>query len=115
MTKQEATNLYRNLNRLGDLKGVKFAYAVSKNINLIKTEIDLLEKAIAPSEEYKKVDELRVAICEKYAKKDENGKVIIKDNAYDIEDTEAFEAELKKLKEEYKKEFDARDKQVEEY
>lgn len=115
MTKQEMVQLFQALNTMGTKKGVKFAYGVSRNLAIMKPEIEAIEKAGNPTEEFKKVDELRVAIAEKYAKKDEAGKPITADNAYVMENTEEMEKEFAVLKEENKEVFEARETQVKEY
>lgn len=115
MTKQEAVNLYINLNKLGNFSGAKFAYGVSKNINLLKVEVDALDKAFAPSEEYKKFDEERMVIVKKFAKKDEKGEPIVVNNNYEMEDQEAFDVEFNALKANNQEVWDSRVKQLKEY
>lgn len=122
MLKSEAVALYQNLNKLGQLKGVKFAYAVSKNLNMLKPEVESLEKASAFSDEYKKFDDLRVALAEKHSHKDEKGKPIMIPRAdnprlsdYSIENQALFDKEFEALKSEHLTVFDARQKQIEEY
>jgi hypothetical protein len=115
MKKQEAVNLYSNLNKLGKLTGVKFAYAVSKNLNILKSEIESLEKASKPSEKYIEFDKERVELAKKYAKKDEKGKPLSENNAFVMEDQEAFEKEFNELKEKNKDLVEEREKQMNEY
>jgi polyribonucleotide nucleotidyltransferase len=115
MNKQEILNLYRALNGLGNLSGAKFAYAVAKNINLIKSEIEALEKASTPSDEFKKFDEARVKLAEEFAKKDKDGKAETKDNAYVIEDQKAFDKAFEKLRKEYKETVEARETQMKQF
>ncbi len=112
MTKLDILNLWNNLQKLGGLSGVKFAYAVSKNLSILKPEIEALEKAQERSEEFKKFDDLRIALAEKHAKKDKDNKPVIVGNDYQIEDRPAFDKELEKLKQEYKNVVDAREKQM---
>ena len=45
-----------------DLKGVKFSLQVSKNINLIKAELEHIEEAAKPSEEFLEIAKLVQAI-----------------------------------------------------
>jgi formate dehydrogenase maturation protein FdhE len=117
MLKSELISLYQALNKLGNLKGVKFAYGVSKNISIIKPEIELLEKSATMTDEYKEFEEERIKMVEKFAKKDDKGKPIMVNDVYDIEKdnqkelNKAFEV----LKSEHKKAFEAREKQVQEY
>ena len=75
MKKREVLALWINLNKLGELTGVKFAYAVAKNINVLRPEVESLEKAIELSERFKEYDATRVALEEKYEENErkENG------------------------------------------
>jgi hypothetical protein len=114
MTKGEAISLYNALGKLGYLSGVKFAYAVSKNLSLLKPELEALQKAVEPSEEYKVYDKKRVELAEKYAKKDENEKAVIINNEYKIENQKEFNKEFEKLKKEFPKEIEIRDNQIKE-
>ena len=117
MTKNDSIALFQSLNRLGTLKGVKFAYGVSRNISLLKPEVESLEKAAAVSEEYAEFEKARIALVEKFAKKDDKGKFIKKSNNYEIEEgkQEELDKEFEALKAENQKVFDARLKQIEEY
>ena len=45
MTKQDIVELWQGLNKVRHLTGVKFAYAVAKNINILKPEVTALEEA----------------------------------------------------------------------
>lgn len=117
MTKNESVALFQSLNRLGNLKGVKFAYGVSRNISLLKPEVESLEKAVAVSEEYAEFEKKRIALVEKFAKKDEKGKFIMTGNNYEIEEGKQGELdkEFEELKSDNEEVFSARLKQVEEY
>lgn len=59
----------------------KLAYAIGKNLMALQEAAELIERQ-------------RVAIAESYAKKDEEGKPIVKDNSYDMENMEAFKTEF---------------------
>lgn len=80
MTKENLIKLYNSLFQLQYLRGAKFSYAVAKNIDLMKPEIDALNKAVEKSEAYitleKEFEPERVVIAEKYANKDKEGKAI---------------------------------------
>lgn len=117
MTKSESIALFNALNTLGKLKGVKFAYAVSKNVSLLKAELESLEKASAASKEFEEFEVKRIAMVEKFAKKDKDGKAEKKGNNYIIEDGKQAELdkEFEVLKKENKDVWDARLKQLEEY
>lgn len=71
--------------KLGDKRlPVKISYAIHKNA-----------AAIEPS--LKAYDETRKSLVEQYAKKDEDGKPIIEDNKYTIEDIAAFNEDMAEL------------------
>ena len=114
MNKGEAISLYHALSKLGNLSGVKFAYAVSKNLSLLKSELEALQKAVEPNEEYKVYDKKRVELAEKYSKKDENGKPVVVNNEYDLENKKEFLSEFAKLQKEFSKEIEGRENQVKE-
>ena len=121
MKKSEVLLLYKALNRLGSLTGVKFAYAVSKNINILKNEIESLDKAMEPSEKFMEYDKARIALVELHAEKDDKGKAKIETSAsgaqqYVIdEENKMFKKAFDTLKAKHKEAVDARDKQTEEY
>lgn len=54
------------------LGNARFSYAVTKNMKMISEELEIIQKSIEQSEEYKVYDKLRIELCEKYAEKDEN-------------------------------------------
>jgi hypothetical protein len=123
MTKLDNITLYKALSdtKLGSLPGFKFAYAISKNLAILKTEIEALQKALEPSEEYKKYDEKRIGLAIKYSKKGENGepKTIVNPTnpnifEYELEDKEGFKNEFEGLREENKDVISAREAQIKE-
>lgn len=125
MTNQEVLQLNQALNQLGKMSGVKFAYAVSKNVANIKAELEALDKSFEASEAYKAFDAARVKLAEEHAKKGEDGsplKIEKKDSSgnvisgsYIMDDQAAFDAAFEELKLEHKEAVEAREKQVEEY
>lgn len=115
MTKQEMFTLYKSLNQLGQLKGVKFAYAVSRNLKKIQPEIDAMDKSFEPSEDFKKFDEERVELAKTHAKKDANGEPETKNNQFIMEDQAVFEVEFTALREKYAEAVKEREDQAKEY
>lgn len=117
MTKQELITLYKGLNSLGDLKGVHFSYAVTRNINRLKQEIETLDKVMEVKDDYKEFDTARLALLEEHSKKGEDGKPLLIEDAggqrYDVQDT--FAAAFEALKEEHKEAIEAREAQIAEY
>lgn len=122
MTKGQSISLYKNLNDLGSLQGVKFAYAISRNINKLKSEMESIDKTLQLPEKYKEFDTARVGLAEKYADKDENGKPKKEKSAngseqfiISIVNQKKFDKEFEAIKKEHQEAVDLRDKQIEEY
>ena len=113
MTKAELLSFYRAMNTLGNATGAKFSYAVTRNLNALKGEVDAIQSALNPTEKFTEYDNKRVALAKEHSKKDEQGKPLIEGNQYVVEDT--FDVAFEALKEEYKEEIDARQKQIEDY
>mgnify|MGYP001619835562 CR=1 FL=1 len=76
MFKKDLLRIFRTLNSLGALTGTKFVYAVSKNINLLKNEVESLEKASAAKEDFVSFEKARVALAKEHAKKDDEKKEV---------------------------------------
>lgn len=114
MTNQEIVNLFEALNGI-NLKGVKFNYSVSKNIELLKKEINSFKESTKPSEEFAKYEKERTNLCVKHAEKDGKGKPIIENNEYKITNIEEFEKEIAELKEKNKEAIEARQAQLKEF
>ena len=70
MKRKDYIALFGNLKKLGGLKGVKFAYAVEKNKNLLKQEVESVQEAIKPLENFQEYDAKRMKLAEQYAEKD---------------------------------------------
>jgi hypothetical protein len=101
MTKQEAFNLYQNIStNLSNLTGSKFAYGISRNINILKAEIEALQKAGLDYETK------RLELAAKYSKKDSDGQPVLINNQFQLEDSVGFVNSLEKLKLENKEYFD---------
>ena len=121
MKKSGILSLYRSLNQLGALSGVKFSYAIAKNINNIKNEVESIDKALEPDEKFQEFEKERVVLLEKYAEKDDNGKPKkeMSENGSEQyvmgEGLKKFEKEFDILKKTHKEAVDARDKQIEDY
>jgi hypothetical protein len=96
LTKKEVLDLNNALHRIGDLDGVQFAYAVSKNIVKLKTEIIALQTAFAPKPEFMVFENARLDL---EAKKDKK----------------TFEKKMEALKKKHKKVISEREKQVKEF
>ena len=113
-TSLEWDKTYSALSKLGKLKGVKFSYAVAKNIGRIESHLKELELAIKPDQEYEQYDKLRVQIVEKHADKDENGVPIIEGNQYKV-DEEKIKQEIDDLNDKYADAIKYRERQMDEF
>ena len=114
-TKREAMALFIGLKKLANLKGVKFAYFVTKNMAALLPEMKALEEVSAPSEEYQEFDKKRVELIKKFAKKNDKGGFNIVDGNYELEDEKGMEEAFEVLKAENKEVWDARKEQEKEY
>jgi len=115
MTKQELLDLNDALMAVGGLTGVKFAYAVAKNVNIIKDEINAIKKAVEFSPEYRKFETERIKEAIAFAKKTPKGETMIADGKYIFENPKEWEKKFEEIKKKYKKAFDAREKQLDEF
>lgn len=118
MTKGEVLELYFGLNSLGELHGARFAYAVIRNINLLKGEAEALLEARNPKQDYIIFEREQVALAKLHAvmkdgvpqKYVENGKEF-----YAIADMEKFNKEFEVLKAKHLPAIDNYQAQLKEY
>lgn len=100
--KREEVVYYLNgLNSVVDISGLKFAYAVSKNLKALQDEAKEINKKRFPeaTDEVVKFEEEKVKLLEKFAKKDNNGNYI-PDKATGgmfLDDKDAYMKEYEKL------------------
>ena len=114
MTKLDLVNLFQSLHQVKELKGIKFAYSVIKNINIIKSEIEALQKASESSLGFIEYEKKRMELAKKFAKKDK-GEPVIEGDRYILEDEKKFGKEWEKLKKEYEEEVGKREWQIKQY
>jgi hypothetical protein len=115
ITKKRATELFGGLQDVSNLPGVKFAYNVIKNTKLLQPEIDALQKAGELSEEFKAFEIERMALAQKFAKKDKEGNPVIENNSFVLADQAGFDKEFKLLQKKHDKAIKARESQVAEF
>lgn len=117
MIKKDVIELYNGLKGVSKFPGVKFAYTIARNLEVLKPEVNSLMKAVAHSEDYKKYDQERIELAKKHAKKDEHNRPMMTDDQknYILEDENDFEKDFKDLNLKNKKVVDAREKQIKEY
>jgi len=115
MTKGQLVELFSTLNTLGKLQGVKFTYAVARNIAALKNEVEAINKSLEPSSEFMVYDKERVELAQKFAKKDEKDKPLTENNRYVMEDEKGFDKAFAKLQEKHKEIIEKREKQFKDY
>lgn len=116
VTKKQVLELWHVMSQLKKIGDTKFAYCLVRNNNLIEPEIKALQEIEKPSEEYLKYDAAVIETARKYAKKDENNEIIIKNDHFEIasEQVKEFNEELAKLAEEHKAVVEERNKKLKE-
>lgn len=116
MKNKDLFGILNCINAIGNINSsVKFSYAMAKNKKKIEAEISAILEGIKPSEAYKAYEQKRMDLCDKYSAKDVQGKAIIENNSYKIENREQFEKDIAKLQEKNKETLEVRKKQEEEY
>lgn len=83
--RSDLIRLANGLDSLKKVENINVAYSISKNLSSLKTEIESIEGALKNAEEnntetLKDYNKERMAIVNKYANKDEDGKLITDDN-----------------------------------
>lgn len=96
----------------GPIKSTKFNYAVIKNKKRLLEEVESIEEVNAASSEFMAYEQKRVKLCESHAKKGEDGKPLIEQDNFVLEDKEKFDKEFKALSEEHKEVVEARKEQT---
>ncbi len=117
MKNRELFGIMAGLQAVGNLRGVKFAYAAAKNSRIVSEEIKALQEASKPEEGFLAFDKARVALCVEHAEKDEAGKPKANGNGYSIAaDRQAlFDASLATLREVHAEALQRRKDQQEEF
>ena len=121
LKRREALELVAALDAVSNLSGIKFAYAMAKNVKLIASEVEDMQAGLKPSKRYQEYDNKRVEICKEHSKKDDNGKPVMmplgrgQQGFAGLEDNPEFEVAVEALREEYKSELDEREQLVAEY
>lgn len=98
-----------------DIGNAKFKYFVWKNKKLIQDELEIIEKSLVISDEFKKYDSERVELCKTHSNKDESWEAIMINNSFDIIDKWLFTIDMKELQEKHKETLEAYAKQIEDY
>lgn len=105
----------KTLDKVSNYDGIDFAYAVFKNKQLIDNKLMEVEFIKNVSPEVIQYEEQRISICEEYSKKDENGRSIIVNDLYSVNEElqNEFKVKMDNLYTKYKDSIDERRKQIE--
>lgn len=117
MTNQQVVDLYLGLKTVEDLSGVKFAYAVAKNMVILDREIKPIRVAAEPNGEFKIYEDARIKLAEGHAViEDGKPKTYVEDGfqRYTIKDQAKFEEDFKQLRTKHRKAISDRKNQEEE-
>lgn len=100
MNKGDLLNLWGIFTLLQSVKAnVKFSYAVAKNRVKIKPEVEAIQEAMKPSDEYLKFEQERFALLQEYGDKDEKGRIKMENgNVHITEKLDEFNEKLDALK-----------------
>lgn len=119
LKKNDLFDLFKNLKKLSNLKGVKFSYAIAKNVVIVEREISAIDESLKPSEDFVKYEKERIELAKEYSEKDEKGnpKTTTKNKkeVFVMKDKTKFDKAFKKFQGTYKIVLDKRQKQVDEY
>ncbi len=120
MKKSDLYRLKKGLESVGALKGFKFAYAVTKNLRLLREEISVLDELRAPSVEYAKYETERFELARQHSKRDEGGNPIttISDNGHPVctvLDIRAFEKALEDIAAKYESTIEEHNAKIQHY
>jgi hypothetical protein len=118
ITNEGIVELHNGLMNVGNLTGVKFSYAVAKNINILKGEVESFRKAAMPTEIFQTYEKERFENASKHAEKGSDGKalkeVIDGIERFVIKNKEEFEKDYKAIREKHKEAIQKREVQLKE-
>jgi len=118
LTRQQVLDLHNGLHSVGNLNGVKFAYAVSKNLFKMKSEVEALQETYKPAQEFVTYEGERIKLAEEHAEKTDDEPKKIMENGiqrFVIKDKKTFDKELEVLKKKYKTALESRKEQIESF
>lgn len=103
------------LDKVSSYEGIDFAYVVFKNKQIIDKKMMEVEFIKNVSQEVIEYEESRIKFCEEYSKKNTDGKSIIENDIYLIQDNlqDEFKIKMDDLYEKYKTHIDERRQQIE--
>ena len=93
-------------------KSHEFAYAIFKNKQLIDEILKDVEFINDVDEKFMEYENKRIELCRICAKKDPDGKEIVQEGRFAIQDNDTFTKGMDELRAEYKEVVDKRDEQL---
>lgn len=117
MKNKDLFKLASSIMACSSLKGVRFSYALSKNMNKIKSELKIFEEANQPSPEFKKFEEARLKLNKEFGDLDENGNLKMANGQYVIlpQNRKKFDKAFEELKKKSKSVLKAREEQIKQF
>lgn len=103
---QEAVSLYQAMQNdlFKGLKGAKFNYALKRNREILKKELQTVEDSFVSNPDYEKLEEERINMLSKYVERDDKGNPVVEsDGNFKIKegDKEKFNSEFDPIRENY--------------
>ena len=117
MKKRDLFGLLAGLQAVGNLRGVKFVYAVARNARLLQAETKALQAAAQPDEALQALERARIALCTEYAEKDEAGNARVSGASFVIDASKRaqFDDQVAALQGEHAEVVSRREEQLREY
>ena len=119
LKKKNLLDLFENLQKLSNLKGVKFSYAIARNVVIVRREVEAIEESLKPFDEFVEYEKERIELAKKHSEKDEKGNPKTatenKRQIFVMKDKSKFDKEFEKFKAKHKVTLDKRQKQIDEY
>ena len=116
MKNRDLFGLEKGLNAVGNLQGVKFGYAVSKNLERVMSELKSLTSTLTKDEEWQAIENLQQECHKKYCdKKDDGSQVVINGMLSFVEKGKEHEKALDAIEKKHKDAYAKRKELVEEY
>jgi len=102
ITRSRVLEIVQGYEVLKPLSGIKLAYAISKNMTVLKREQESIKEAVPKNNELEKYREEYALILDAEAKKDDNGNFIpIGNGNVALSNLSGFKAKVKALDEKY--------------
>lgn len=117
MQKRDLFTLLNGLRNVGNLRGTKFVYAVARNTRTVSAEVEDLQKALQPGDDFTAFEQKRTKLCIDCALKDATGNPAMNGMSYKIDPAlqNVFDARIEELRAEHVEAIASREKQVTEF